>query len=919
MTFYIFVTHCYKLCVFCYLTLQNCCLTKIFSKYIIKLLRKIGILFVKYIVKMGGITMKFKNKRKIIFIMDIFILMASIILSVFVLMPPETNNKKTETQNPAIQNPTIQNVEPSKTPRTYDNLMKSFNENVPEFYYHYKDIDGNGVYELLILENCALYIYTYDDNGVRQIGSHDFVTGTVRMFSSQNPKYPGIFYFTVGGGCDHYGYLTLNGDNIVTTPLCEYYYSADEPYWVDINDDKEMIAEAKALYKENKDIIFLDFEPITNAKNSATFLNGTKWYTATVLFDEDNLSAKSLVIIDLDTNKKIQKIPLNRSEEVTTTDKNIYALDVNFDGYLDLLIPDMHPARAIFFSAYIYDSAQQKFVEAPSFKDIPNFALDTKNKQILCYSGGDSMFNYGMACYDKDKKDFVTTNSILIEPNYTGGTTEFPEYHFEECRYEDGKEIIVNEFNIPLHEFYLYPVAYPDILPYYQQGSFWDLYSDKWDGLFKNENGVLCIDDDSILRLNLSLQEVKTIFEPLLNKAIEVEQTIINDAARFEYENKIAFRQNNGDYSLITDKDFQSLNDVWNYAYTAFTPEAAQRAFKNRLDQSLTPRFLEKDGKLYYNRNAHGYKSKFDMESIEIVDQLEDSIIVGIKNYGYDKDNPDTCFFIMTNTQNGWRLATTETESYNNIDITDYINSLKDNNNLSAANRDIFEKILNNEQSFYSNNKKTDVILSDYNKKAWKYSHVDMDSDNVDELAIELKDGNVLILRIDGESVIGFEFGMRGMYQINIDGSFLWNQNSGNTYGCSKLEFTGKTYKTIELWRVENNESGSTTYYIDGKTATKEEFASLSVPTSIKWYSLSTTSQKPTKFRNIGEWQSETQEIITINGQEYQSYVASNVDIRYVFVSNEEYEMSAEWGWVPIGTRNFYSLDLLGKVNEGRK
>lgn len=178
--------------------------------------------------------------------------MASIILSVFVLMPPETNNKKTETQNPAIQNPTIQNVEPSKTPSTYGNLMKSFNENVPEFYYHYKDIDGNGVYELLILENCALYIYTYDDNGVRQIGSHDFVTGTVRMFSSQNPKYPGIFYFTVGGGCDHYGYLTLNGDNIVTTPLCEYYYSADEPYWVDINDDKEMIAEAKALYKKTK-------------------------------------------------------------------------------------------------------------------------------------------------------------------------------------------------------------------------------------------------------------------------------------------------------------------------------------------------------------------------------------------------------------------------------------------------------------------------------------------------------------------------------------------------------------------------------------------------------------------------------------------------------------------------------------------
>ncbi len=651
----------------------------------------------------------------------------------------------------------ILNENESKILSDYNNLMNNFYNQNPDFYYAVKDIDGNGVKELIVQSNSTITVYTYE-HGIKQLDSYDFVTGTVRMFSSENPKYPGIFVFTVGGGCDHYSYLTLNGGNIVTTKLCEYYYSADEPYWNDISDDKEMIAEAKALYNANKDIIFLDFEPITSTKNSVTFVNGSKWYTAIVLFDEANLSAKSLVITDVNANKEIQKISLNRSEEVTTTDKNIYALDVNFDGYCDLLIPDMHPARAIFFSAYIYDSAQQKFIEAPSFKNIPNFALDTENKQILYSSGGDSMFNYGIDYYEKDKKDFVTTNSILIKPNYTNNTTEFTEYHFEECRYENGKEIIVNEFNIPFHEFHLYPVAYPDILSYYQEGSFWDLDSDKWDGLFKNEKGVICIDDDKIVRLNLSLQEVKTIFEPLLNKAIEVEQTIINDAATFEYEEEIAFRQNDGDYSLITDKDFQSLDAVWEYAYTAFTPEAAQRAFKSRLDQSSEiPRFLEKDGKLYYKRNAHGYKSDFDIESLEIIDQLEDSIIVNIKNYGYDKENPDNSIFIITNTKNGWRLASTETESYNDIDITDYINSPTDNNDLSVSNRD------------------------------------------------------------------------------------------------------------------------------------------------------------------IGESQPETTEIITINGKSYQSYVASNDDIRYIWVSSEEYEMSAEWDWVPVGTKNFYSLELLGKINEDRK
>lgn len=148
-----------------------------------------------------------------------------------------------------------------------------------------------------------------------------------------------------------------------------------------------------------------------------------------------------------------------------------------------------------------------------------------------------------------------------------------------------------------------------------------------------------------------------------------------------------------------------------------------------------------------------------------------------------------------------------------------------DSNNISA--KECYEKILKNEQTFYSVVRETDLFLSDYNKKAWRYSFVDMDGDNIDELAIMFEDSSVLILRKDSASVIGFDFGHRGMAQIFTDGSFLWNQDSGNTYGCSKLEFSGKTYKTIELWRVENKDSSSAAYYIDGNIATKEELDSL--------------------------------------------------------------------------------------------
>ena len=948
-------------------------------------------------------------------------------LSCYILYASKTNR--------SLFSKEILNENESQIISDYNNLMNSFYNQNPDFYYAVKDIDGNGVNELIILSNTTITVYT-NENGVKQLDSYDFVTGTVRMFSSQNPKYPGIFYFTVGGGCDHYGYLTVNGDNIVTTPLCEYYYSADEPYWVDISDDKEMIAEAKALYDGNRDIEFVKFVPVDLVENTVTFVNGSTKYTATVLSSDVNLSVKSLVISDAKTGKEVQTISLSPSDQVTTTDKYIYSLDVNFDGYYDLLVPDMHPAHAIFFNAYIYDSAQQKFVEAPSFKNLPNIALDAENKQILYHSGGDSMFNYGMAFYDKDKKDFVTTNSILIKPNYTGGTTEFPEYHFEEYRYEDGKEIIVNEFNIPLHEFYLYPVSNSDMLPYYENGSFWDLSSDKWDCVFKFESGKVYLPEISdTLSVNLSLDEVKEVFEPLIQKGESVHESINNDLADVEMEDKIAFTLENGgyeyNYQLITDENFKTLDDVWQFAYSAYTHEAAYRLFTDRLEQSGSPRFLERDGKLYYYKDGHGYSTDFDFDSLQIITQFGNTVILSIDNYfgfGFEEgDPPEKSIFIMQNTENGWRLANSVEESVSKINLDNYIAylpnrtgqctdainayydflngktrarnigfdgisassnkeytsisdlynlisepginkysfydinldgtpellitsscydifSFKDgevlwlyssptaffegsaflmrdnsliwyrdstgisyehvtidrdlnvttvdffdgenasegpknelymfedekisksefkkrtknlllyanhngeaivlwtdvNANTTGTAKECFEKILNNEQSFYSNNKKTDVILSDYNKKAWKYSYVDMDNDNIDELAIELEDGNVLILRIDGESVIGFEFGMRGMYQINIDGSFLWNQNSGNTYGCSRLEFTGKTYKTIELWRVENNESGSTAYYIDGTVATKEEFDSLIVPPSINWNSFFT-------------------------------------------------------------------------------
>lgn len=139
-----------------------------------------------------------------------------------------------------------------------------------------------------------------------------------------------------------------------------------------------------------------------------------------------------------------------------------------------------------------------------------------------------------------------------------------------------------------------------------------------------------------------------------------------------------------------------------------------------------------------------------------------------------------------------------------------------------------FRSILEDKQTFYSAFDKKDVKISSFYRDLWAYAYVDIDSDGTDEFAVMLQDGNVLILRKNNDKVIGFEFGLHGMYQINKDGTFCWNANSGNTYGISKLEFSqdGLSYTEVQLIRIEHDENDSNliTYYANGKAVSKDEY-----------------------------------------------------------------------------------------------
>ena len=145
-------------------------------------------------------------------------------------------------------------TQPSK--ENYQDFLSTLKTSQTDLYYSLKDIDKNGIDELLVLQNTTLCVYTFE-NGVKLVGEHDFVTATCRFFYSDNKKFPGVFYFTVGGGADHYGYMTIKDNALFLEDLWRDNYSTETDKGIqELCSDKDLISESKALYESNRDIQF---------------------------------------------------------------------------------------------------------------------------------------------------------------------------------------------------------------------------------------------------------------------------------------------------------------------------------------------------------------------------------------------------------------------------------------------------------------------------------------------------------------------------------------------------------------------------------------------------------------------------------------------------------------------------------------
>jgi hypothetical protein len=131
-----------------------------------------------------------------------------------------------------------------------------------------KDLDNNGIPELIIVKNGVdISVYAYGDT-VGKVGDKDFFTGTTRLLYSENSSYPGIFYFYVSGGLNHYWYMTIKDNRLVDEELWNEDYSGitkelgeNRGRIKEISADKQLIEESRTAYKENKDLPLQKLHP----------------------------------------------------------------------------------------------------------------------------------------------------------------------------------------------------------------------------------------------------------------------------------------------------------------------------------------------------------------------------------------------------------------------------------------------------------------------------------------------------------------------------------------------------------------------------------------------------------------------------------------------------------------------------------
>ena len=148
-------------------------------------------------------------------------------------------------------------IDEEKIENAYIAFLNEVNNRNDNFYYEFalRDIDGNGVIELILKEfdkdriKEKITVYSFD-NDIFTVGcySNPKESFTGGFHCSTNTKYPGLFEVWWGGGIEHYGYLSMNSKSLEYKHLLCIDRSVDPPDTYELTDDKYIISETYNLF-----------------------------------------------------------------------------------------------------------------------------------------------------------------------------------------------------------------------------------------------------------------------------------------------------------------------------------------------------------------------------------------------------------------------------------------------------------------------------------------------------------------------------------------------------------------------------------------------------------------------------------------------------------------------------------------------
>lgn len=162
-------------------------------------------------------------------------------------------------------------------------------------------------------------------------------------------------------------------------------------------------------------------------------------------------------------------------EYLVSTGRALYKQDVTFDGCEELLIEVANSARYVDFAVFRWDAREKQFAWLAT--PLRNPAIDMENQVVRTHTSGDQISSYSIWSYDESQQDFVCTYSLYFERNEQ---TTGKEDAMRLLVSENGKE---TKLFVP-GEPYALDKTHPQVAPFYEDGSLWDLDSDIWTRYF---------------------------------------------------------------------------------------------------------------------------------------------------------------------------------------------------------------------------------------------------------------------------------------------------------------------------------------------------------------------------------------------------------------------------------------------------